>query len=358
MQSIKKISNNLFEKIKKSSTKAHGISKSVTACVIASSLALLPIDAQATPDLNAISKKTGVSVEAIQYALSQATYQQKIIDAITRPSEAKPWWQYRKIFIQNERINKGVSFYLEHEQSLKEASRLYGVPPEIICAIIGVETFYGRNMGNWSVLDALYTLGFNYPKREAYFSVEFANFIKLCMRENWNLKAIKGSYAGAMGMGQFMPSSYLDYAVNFDSQGGEDLFNSPIDAIGSVANYFKGHGWLQGRGICYAAHVHHANTQALISKEWNLTAKELYDAGVTTKVTIPSAEKVRLYAYALEDGSTSYLVALNNFKSITRYNTSPLYARAVFELSEYIRMGYVKAKQKMGITVNPEGRRP
>ena len=356
MQSIKKISCNLIKNVKKAD-KGQKLTRVFTACIFASSLALAPA-AHASPDLNAISKKTGVSVEAIQYALSQATYQQKIIDAITRPSEAKPWWQYRKIFIQNERINKGVSFYLEHEQSLKEASLTYGVPPEIICAIIGVETFYGRNMGNWSVLDALYTLGFNYPKREAYFSVEFANFIKLCMRENWDLKAIRGSYAGAMGMGQFMPSSYLDYAVNFDGTDGEDLFHSPVDAIGSVANYFKGHGWLKGRGICYAAHVHNADTKALMAKEWTLTAKELYAAGVTTKVTIPDNEKLRLYAYALEDGSTSYLVALNNFKSITRYNTSPLYARAVFELSEYIRMGYVKAKQKAGITVNPEGRRP
>ena len=327
-------------------------------CLLGLSLGAFALDLQAAPDLKSISAKTGVSTEALSYAMSQAQYQQKIIDAITRPSEAKPWWQYRKIFITNDRINHGVNFYLKHETSLKRAQKIYGVPPEIICAIIGVETFYGRNMGNWAVLDALYTLGFFYPKRESYFSVEFGNFIKLCLREGWDLRAIKGSYAGAMGMGQFMPSSYLDYAVNFDGKDGEDLFSSADDAIGSVANYFKGHGWLRDHGICYGVHLHQADATKLAAKGWELNAGMLYDAGATTKVTIPRQEKVRLYTYELEDGSKSALVALENFRAITRYNTSPLYARAVFELSEYIRMGYVKAKARMGITVNPEGRKP
>lgn len=310
------------------------------------------------PSLEAVSKKTGVSVDALQYAVSQAQYQQKIIDAITRPSEAKPWWQYRKIFITNERIKRGIEFYLANEQDLQRAERIYGVPPEIVCAIIGVETFYGRNMGNWKVLDALYTLGFGYEKRAPYFSSEFGNFVKLCLKEGWDLTAVKGSYAGAMGMGQFMPSSYLDYAVDFDNSGHEDLFYSTKDAIGSVANYFQGHGWVKGHGICYGVHLQNANVQSLLQKGWDLKAKDLYAQGATTKVRIPDEEKIRLYTYELEDGSVSALAALVNFKAITRYNTSPLYARAVFELSEYIRLGYVKAKASMGIVVNPEGRRP
>lgn len=312
----------------------------------------------AAPDLEKIAQKTEVSVEALRYAISQATFQQKIIDAITRPSEAKPWWQYRRIFITNERVNAGVKFYLENEGTLTEARKLFGIPPEIVCAIIGVETFFGRNMGSWAVLDALYTLGFNYPKREAFFSEEFGNYIRLCLRENWDLKAVKGSYAGAMGMGQFMPSSYLNYAVDFNGDGRTDLFGSKEDAIGSVANYFKGHGWLEGRGICYGVHLRGADPKQLLDRGWDLTASELYAAGATTKVTLEPDEKVRLYAYALEDGTVSYLVALNNFRSITRYNTSPLYARAVFELSEFIRMGYVKAKAQAGVIINPEGRRP
>ncbi len=322
------------------------------------SLGVLEGFAQAAPDLKNVAAKTGVSVEALQYAVSSAQYQQKIIDAITRPSEAKPWWQYRRIFITDDRIKQGVKFYLDNEKTLQRALAQYGVPPEIVCAIIGVETFYGRNMGNWAVLDALYTLGFFYPKRESYFSVEFGNFVKLCLREGWDLRAVKGSYAGAMGMGQFMPSSYLSYAVDFDGRDGEDLFYSKEDAIGSVANYFMGHGWQKGRGICYGVHLHGSDAAKLAAKGWELTAGALYDAGATTKVAIPRNEKIRLYTYELEGGGLSALVALENFRSITRYNTSPLYARAVFELSEYIRMGYVKAKAGMGITVNPEGRKP
>lgn len=309
-------------------------------------------------DLNALASKAGVSVQALQYAISQARYQQKIIDAITRPSEGKPWYQYRRIFINRERIDAGVSFYLSHRESLQKAFKLYGVPPEIVCAIIGVETFYGRSMGTWAVLDALYTLGFHYPKRAAFFSQEFASFVKLCLKEGWDIGAVKGSYAGAMGMGQFMPSSYLNFAVDADGDGREDLFKSADDAIFSVANYFKMHGWQAGRGICYAVHLDGADGEALKAKGWDLTAGEFYAAGASTKVAIPSSEKMRVYTYDLEDGTQSVLAALANFKAITRYNTSPLYARAVFELSEYIRMGYVKAMARQGVYVKPEGRRP
>ena len=308
--------------------------------------------------LSALSSKTGVSVQALEYAISQSAYQQKIIDAITRPSEAKPWYQYRKIFITQERIDAGVNFYISHRESLLKAFERYGVPPEIVCAIIGVETFYGRNMGTWSVLDALYTLGFFYKKRAAFFSSEYANFIKICVREGWDIKSVKGSYAGAMGMGQFMPSSYLNFAVDASGDGTEDLFTNPDDAIASVANYFMKHGYQRGRGICYAVHLDGADADTLKARAWNLTAGELYQSGASTKVTIPYEENVRLYTYDLEDGSQSVLVGLGNFRAITRYNTSPLYARAVFELSEYIRMGYVKAMALKGVYVKPEGRVP
>ena len=309
-------------------------------------------------DLSALASKAGISVQALQYAISQARYQQKIIDAITWPSEGKPWYQYRRIFITRERIDAGVSFYMAHRDSLQKAWQLYGVPPEIVCAIIGVETFYGRSMGTWAVLDALYTLGFHYPKRAAFFSQEFANFVKLCLKEGWDIGAVKGSYAGAMGMGQFMPSSYLNFAVDADGDGREDLFTNADDAIFSVANYFKMHGWQAGRGICYAVHLDGADAVALKAKGWDLTAGEFYAAGASTKVTIPASEKMCVYTYDLEDGTQSVLAALANFKAITRYNTSPLYARAVFELSEYIRMGYVKAMARQGVYVKPEGRRP
>ena len=328
------------------------------AAVLAAAVLTAAVPVHAAANLQELSRYAGISVSDLNAALSQAKYQQKIIDAMTRPSESKPWWQYRKIFITKSRIDAGVDFYLKHEQVLEDAERIYGVPPEIVCAIIGVETFYGKNMGTWKVLDALYTLGFNYPPRETYFSKEFANFVRLCQREHWDFASIKGSYAGAMGMGQFMPGSYLNYAVDFDQDGHSDLFTNPADAIGSVANYFKGHGWVSGRGIYYPVHLRNASPQPLMKKEWELTARELYASGASTKVNLQPDDKLRLFAYKLEDGTTGYAVGLNNFKTIMRYNTSQLYARAVYELSEFIRMGYAKAKQSQGYRVKRKGRQP
>lgn len=309
-------------------------------------------------DLNELATFAKVPVESLQDALNQAVYQQKIIDAITRPGEAKPWWQYRKIFITVSRIQAGVNFYFENEKILLRAQNTYGIPAEIICAIIGVETLFGKNMGSWKVLDALYTLGFNYPKREAFFSKEFARFVYLANRENWSYDSVKGSYAGAMGMGQFMPSAYIDYAVDFDGDGHINLFTDKEDAIGSVANYFKGHGWQTGRGICYGVHPHNANVDALMKKQWDLTVEELYTSGATTKVNLSPNQKVRLFSYDLENGSKSYVVGLNNFNTIMRYNTSPLYARAVFELSEFIAMNVDKIKRQRGIEVPHRSRIP
>ncbi|MGN0915656.1 MAG: lytic murein transglycosylase B [Succinivibrio sp.] len=314
------------------------------------------LNAQAA-DLNELSEYAKVDVKTLENAISQAVYQQKIIDAITKPGEAKPWWQYRKIFITVKRIKAGLKFYFENENALKRAEKEYGVPAEIICAIIGVETFYGKNKGSFRVLDALYTLGFNYPKREAYFSKEFARFVNLAQREQWNYDDIKGSYAGAMGYGQFMPSAYLDYAVDYDGDGRVDLFNNTTDAIGSVANYFKGHGWREGYGVYYPVHIHNANVKELMDRGWDLTPEELYAAGATTKVNLSANQKIRLFDYDLEDGSKGYAVGLENFGAIMRYNTSKLYARAVYELSEFIAMNVDKIKREHGIKVPHRSRR-
>ncbi|SKA58385.1 membrane-bound lytic murein transglycosylase B [Succinivibrio dextrinosolvens DSM 3072] len=312
----------------------------------------------AAPNFDELAKYAGVDVQTLKDATSQAVYQQKIIDAITRPSEGKPWWQYRKIFITTSRIEAAVRFYFENEKTLLKAQKDFGVPYEIICAIIGVETFFGKNMGNWRVLDALYTLGFNFPKREAYFSKEFARFVALASREEWNYDDIKGSYAGAMGMGQFMPSAYLDYAVDYDGDGYVNLFTNREDAIGSVANYFKGHGWQTGRGIYYPCHINNADPKALMDKQWDLTVQELYASGATTKVNLSPNQKIRLFAFDLENGQKGYAVGLENFHSIMRYNTSQLYARAVYELSEFIAMGVNKEKLRQGKKVVHRSKKP
>ncbi len=317
--------------------------------------ALLPAAAQAAVSVSELSAYSGVSISELNAAMAQATYQPVIIKTMTKPYESKPWWQYRNLFITTSRIDAGLKFFLEHEAVLRRAQQEMGVPPEIICAIIGVETFYGRNMGTWSVLDALYTLGFNYPPRESYFSKEFANFVKLARREGWDLQSVKGSYAGAMGMGQFMPSSYLSYAIDFDGDGHVDLFANPVDAIGSVANYFKAHGWKAGQGIYYPALVPADQAQALMDKEWKLTGRELYATGARTSEILPADTSMRLFSYKLQDGSIGYGVGLNNFNTILKYNKSPLYARAVYELSEFIRMAWEQHQQQTGQSVAHQG---
>lgn len=340
-----------------------GFSKTALSLGLGLSLALggMAHANSADPDLNELARYASIDRSLLDQAITQATYQQKIIDAMNRPYEGKPWHMYRKLFITDKRIKGGVEFYLNNEETLLSAKQRLGVAPEVICAIIGVETFYGQNMGSWKVLDALYTLGFHYPKRSAYFSKEFANYVKLATREGWNLTDTLGSYAGAMGMGQFMPSSYLNFAIDFDSDGKVDLFRNHIDAIGSVANYFKGHGWILGAGVLYPVHttgVAQATLDRLMKKEWKLTPKELNDAGITTKVVLSADQNIRLYSFELADGTFDYQVGLNNFNTITRYNKSPLYARAVFELSEAIAAGYQEAKLLQGEVVNNHGKNP
>lgn len=337
-----------------------------TVLALALGAATTTASAASSPNLDELARYAGIDKTLLDNAITQATYQQKIIDTMTRPYESKPWYTYRKLFITKDRIDAGVNFYMQHEAELQRAHREIGVAPEIICAIIGVETFYGRNMGTWRVLDALYTLGFHYPARASYFSKEFANYVKLATREGWNLTEVKGSYAGAMGMGQFMPSSYLEYAIDFDGDHHVNLFNNTQDALGSVANYFRAHGWVDGGGVMYPAHVYGSNGQivpkstidALMKKEWKLKPQDLAAAGITTKVNLSNDQSIRLYSYELEDGTYDYQVALNNFYAITRYNKSPLYARAVFELSEAIAVGYQEAKLLQGQYVAPSGKRP
>ena len=315
--------------------------KTVIACL---ALGLMCGSAAAAVSLEELSDYSGVSVSELRAAQQQARYQQKIIDAITRPSEAKPWHEYRDIFISRSRIRAGVEFYRQNEATLRRAERDFGVPPEIICAIIGVETFFGQNMGTWRVLDATYTLGFHYPRREEYFAREFANYVKLARREGWKLTSIQGSYAGAMGLGQFMPDAYLRYAVDYDGDGRVNLFTNRQDAIGSVANYFREKGqWQAGQPIFYPAYATR-NPEALIAREWEVTARELYEGGISTKELIDGDQQVRLMKFDLKGGKIGYGVGLNNYHAIMRYNKSQLYARAVFELAEFIRSGYEKAR--------------
>jgi len=205
--------------------------------------------------------------DSLNNLFKNVTTQTSVLEAIARPAEKKKNWQeYRKIFITDKRVKQGLEFWTENAAILAAAEREYGVPPEIVVAIIGVETFYGRYKGKHPVLDSLVTLGFDYPPRQKFFRSELAEFLLLAKEENLDPIAIKGSYAGAMGKSQFISSSYRNYAVDFDDDGTRDLWGSNEDVIGSVANYFKRHGWKAGEIITVPATVQGNRYKALLEK--------------------------------------------------------------------------------------------
>jgi len=278
----------------------------------------------------------GMDAAEVKALLAKAEFKQSVIDAITRPAEAKPWHEYRPIFLTKKRIRQGVDFWQEHRATIAEAYRRFGVDEAIIVAIIGVETSYGRITGSYRVLDALTTLGFYYPQRAGFFSGELLQFFKLATEEDLPMLEVLGSYAGAMGLGQFIPSSYRAYAVDFDSDGSRDLWRSVDDAIGSVANYLHQHQWHAGEKIVLLA-VRHKDAKTLpeMGIKPESTAGELASAGYLTALAPASDTPVSLLELEQRSG-TEYWLTLHNFYVITRYNRSPLYAMAVYQLSQEI----------------------
>lgn len=281
------------------------------------------------------SKKYNIPESEIRATLAQAQYRQSIIDAITRPAEAKPWKSYRPIFITDARINGGRKFMAEHREELQRVEDRTGVPAEIIVAIIGVETSYGGNMGSFKVLDALYTLGFYYPKREAFFSSELAHLFELSRVEKFDIHQLKGSYAGAMGWGQFMPSSYLNYAQDGNGDGRRNLFNNLDDVFSSVANYFIGYGWRKGEPVFVRASMD-SNAQEFRPEtmEAKYSLAELAQKGYRPVETVPNLPATLLTLEGSE--GTEHWIGFQNFYVITRYNRSPLYAMSVYQLAEAI----------------------
>ncbi|MDO6692410.1 lytic murein transglycosylase B [Aliiglaciecola sp. 3_MG-2023] len=300
------------------------------------------IDAQIEEFVVMMAEKHQFNPDVIKQTLDSAHKNQTILDAIARPWEAKPWHQYFPIFLTEKRLAKGIEFWQQHKEDLQRAEQETGVPAQIIVAIIGVETFYGTYKGKYSVLDALYTLGFYYPPRATFFRSELAEYFLLTREEGFNLQDVKGSYAGAMGWGQFISSSYRHYAVDFDGDGVRDLLNNPTDAIGSVANYFKRHGWKPNEPVAYKANVltSDSNIDDLLSKslKYTHTWQDLEVAGVSLNenITLSPQQSVKLLAFQQPENS-EYWVGLPNFYTITRYNHSPLYAMAVFQFSQQLK---------------------
>lgn len=270
--------------------------------------------------------------------LAKAEPQPKIIELITRPAEkVSPWWQYREQFLTNQRINEGARFMIEHRERLERVSRETGVAPEYIVAIIGVETFYGRVTGRHRVLDALATLAFDYPPRATYFKSELAQFIKLVKEEDIDPLTAMGSYAGAMGAGQFMPSSYRRYAVDGGNDSKRNLFADWDDIIASVANYFNAHGWVAGGPVLTDAVVKAGApvTADAGNLSLNETVGGLRAKGVEFAAAQPDDAKALLVPAEGPNGM-AYRVGFKNFEVITRYNRSVRYAMAVHDLATSI----------------------
>ncbi len=268
---------------------------------------------------------------------AKAERQQKIIDSMNRPAEGLPWHKYRKIFIREKRINAAIDFWNKYHKELMRAEATFQVPASIIVGIIGVETFYGRIQGDIKVWDALYTLGFHYPKRGKFFRGELEQFLLLCREQNWDVFEPKGSYAGAMGMGQFIPTSYRHYAVDFDGDGKIDLFNNPTDAIGSVANYFRKHKWRWGEPVAYPITKVGTDADELMAQRLKPahTAELIRAKGFEWAVATIDEQTASLYEFEQPEGK-DYWIGFDNFYVITRYNRSPLYAMAVYQFSQEV----------------------
>ncbi len=292
--------------------------------------------------------KHGFNRQQLQEILSQA----KRLDSVLRlmdnqapTTSVKPpsgpngaWLRYRKKFITPDNVQNGVVFWNQYEDALNRAWQVYGVPPEIIVGIIGVETRWGRVMGKTRILDALATLSFNYPRRAEYFSGELETFLLMARDEQDDPLNLKGSFAGAMGYGQFMPSSYKQYAVDFSGDGHINLWD-PVDAIGSVANYFKAHGWVKGDQVAVMANGQAPGLPNGFKTKYSIS--ELAAAGLTPQQPLGNHQQASLLRLDVGTGY-QYWYGLPNFYTITRYNHSTHYAMAVWQLGQAVALARVQ----------------
>lgn len=278
--------------------------------------------------------------------LDGAVIDQKILETIARPAErVVPWFEYRNIFLTEARIAAGVRFWTEHADTLERIAERYGVAPEMIVAIVGIETFFGTRMGNYRVLDALSTLAFAYPPRSSFFTSELESFLLLTREERVDPTAALGSYAGAMGAGQFIPSSYRAYAVDADDDGQRDLWSNWDDVLGSVANYFRRHGWRTGEPVTEQAvrHERFAGSEPRNALDLDATVGTLTEQGYVFSTTLPADAPAAAYSFEAAGGGSEYWIGYHNFHVVTRYNRSTKYALAAHQLSQAIRGRYHEA---------------
>jgi peptidoglycan lytic transglycosylase B len=279
--------------------------------------------------INRLAQQDGFDRQWLEKLLGTARRNDAILQAIAKPYEAKPWYQYKSLFVNDARVTAGVNFWDAHAQELASAQQHYGVPASIIVAILGVESFYGHQKGGYPVLDTLTTLAFDYPPRATFFQNELEQYLLLCREQSFDPSSLTGSYAGAMGVPQFMPDSYRQYAVT-KSGSHPDIWSNWADIIDSVANYFHIHGWQAGGLVALPAALPAKNSiPALLTAT---TIGNLRQQGVIVSAGVTADMPAILVSLQLEN-AIQYWVGFDNFRVITQYNKSPLYAMAVFDLS-------------------------
>lgn len=301
--------------------------------------ALNPVSYPALRTFSAeMTDRYGFSAKQLRRAFRCAKIRPEIVEAMERPKESLPWYEYSKIFLTPENVRRGARFWKKHAAALARAHEQYGVAPEVIVALIGVETQFGRNQGGYPILDSLVTLMLKYPPRAAFFRTELTDFLRLTRELNLDPCRVKGSYAGAMGLPQFIPSSYLRYAVDFDGNGKRDILGSPEDAIGSVAHYLKENGWEADAPV--ADDVRLEGTLYFWIEKLGLkpalSVRQLTRYGIFPRHLDNAERRAALIPLEGKHGPF-YRLGYNNFYVITRYNLNKRYAMAVYDLSEMIR---------------------
>ena len=284
----------------------------------------------------------GFSEAYLTAALQNAQTKSNIITILDKPSTSRPWHEFQANFVNKTRINNGAKFWRNNAELLDAVSKKYQVSPSVMLAILGAETNYGTYTGSFRIVDALSTIGFNYPRRAEFFQKELTEFFLLAREEKQDLTSFKGSYAGAMGWPQFMPSSFRKYAQDWNGDGRHDIWNNPGDALASVANYLNKHGWID-QGDTFTTVNMNTDPTELLADKFNIhfTADELIAKGVAPIAEINTKQPAVLFALETEPGFTQYFLGFNNFYVITRYNKSTLYATAVLQLADEIQAAYL-----------------
>ncbi len=307
--------------------------------------------------IDEMAQKHGFTHQELGRVLGQAQFQPAVIKAMERLPESplSSWQVYRAVFLNSQRVEAGVQFWTRHAEAIGRAVAEFGVPGEIIVAILGVETVYGRNVGSYRVIDALATLTFDYPKRAEFFREELENYLVFAREMSIDPLAIKGSYAGAIGIPQFMPGSYRRFAVDYDGDGRVDLAASPADAIGSVGNFLRAHGWMRGEPVAFGAQVTGEAWRWLVDGGVIpvYRAGDLPEFGVKPAAPVPAEVLCALIELESQGQPSDFRVTLQNFYVLTRYNRSSFYATAVIDLAAEL----VRARSGFPPLANSNGRK-